>query len=52
MASEFGNAMYVDDSDPFHFSILPIDPFPEDPTLPSSELQREALDDICAQLIC
>jgi hypothetical protein len=41
-----------DDSDPFHFSVLPIDPLPdEEPTEPSFEVQKEALDDICSQLV-
>jgi hypothetical protein len=42
--------MYVDESDPFYFSILPVDD-PDEPMPPSPELQREALDDISCQLI-
>jgi hypothetical protein len=42
--------MYVDDSDPFVFRVLPIDD-PDEPMPPSSEIQQEALDDIACQLI-
>jgi hypothetical protein len=39
-----------DDSDPFYFSVLPIDD-PDEPTLPSLETQEKAFNDIACQLI-
>ena len=42
--------MYEDES-PFVYRILPLDPLPDQPTAPSLELQKEALDDIACQLI-
>jgi hypothetical protein len=40
--------MMHDESDPFVYRILPLDPMPdEEPTTPSPEIQQEALNDIC-----
>jgi hypothetical protein len=39
-----------DDSNPFHFSVLPIDPM-DPPTPPSAETQEEAFTDVAVQLI-
>jgi hypothetical protein len=41
-----------DEDNPFHYSVLPIDPFPGDPTpSPSAETQQCALDDIQHQFV-
>jgi hypothetical protein len=42
---------YDETANPFHFSVLPFDPMPDEPTAPSVEVQEEALADICYQLI-
>jgi hypothetical protein len=45
-------AMDDGSKNPFHYSILPFDPLPdEEPTEPSLECQQDALEDICGQLI-